>query len=62
VFSTLIVSPLVGTLQEAETLALSTLKAVMEEKISAVNVDIASVAPTFHLYTRDELDAVIGRL
>jgi 20S proteasome subunit alpha 5 len=48
--------------QEAETLALSTLKAVMEEKISAVNVDIASVAPKFHLYTREELDVVIGRL
>mmetsp|Transcript_19800 Transcript_19800/g.23758 ORF Transcript_19800/g.23758 Transcript_19800/m.23758 type:complete len:239 (-) Transcript_19800:430-1146(-) len=50
------------TLQEAETLALSTLKAVMEEKISSTNVDIASVAPHYHLYTREELDAVIERL
>mmetsp|Transcript_38422 Transcript_38422/g.83591 ORF Transcript_38422/g.83591 Transcript_38422/m.83591 type:complete len:238 (-) Transcript_38422:447-1160(-) len=50
------------TLKEAETLALSTLKAVMEEKISATNVDISSLAPKFHLYSREELEEVIGRL
>lgn len=50
------------TLQEAETLALSTLKAVMEEKVSAVNVDIASVAPKYKLYTVDEVKAVLDRL
>ena len=31
-------------------------------QISSTNVDIASVAPKFHLYTRAELDEVIGRL
>jgi hypothetical protein len=38
------------TLEEAETLALSTLKQVMEEKVTSSNVDIAKVAPTYHLY------------
>ncbi|GBG69926.1 hypothetical protein CBR_g4752 [Chara braunii] len=50
------------TLKEAETLALSTLKQVMEEKVSATNVDIASVAPKFHLYSAQEVEAVIARL
>eukprot|EP00249_Psilotum_nudum_P002695 c15819_g1_i1 orf=475-1191(-) len=50
------------TLEEAETLALSTLKQVMEEKITASNVDIAKVAPTYHLYTPSEVEAVIGQL
>ncbi|KAI4313454.1 hypothetical protein L6164_026436 [Bauhinia variegata] len=34
------------TLQEAETIALSILKQVMEEKVTPNNVDIAKVAPT----------------
>ncbi|EFJ13773.1 hypothetical protein SELMODRAFT_181529 [Selaginella moellendorffii] len=50
------------TLEEAETLALSTLKQVMEEKVTASNVDIAKVAPVFHLYTPAEVEVVIGRL
>jgi len=50
------------TLEEAEVLALSTLKQVMEEKVTATNVDIAKVAPTWHLYTAEEVQAVIGRL
>lgn len=50
------------TLQEAEVLALSTLKQVMEEKVTPTNVDIASVAPKWHLYTPAEVEAVIGRL
>ncbi|OAE27244.1 hypothetical protein AXG93_473s1150 [Marchantia polymorpha subsp. ruderalis] len=50
------------TLEEAELLALSTLKQVMEEKVTASNVDIAKVAPTYHLYTPAEVEAVIGRL
>lgn len=50
------------TLEEAEILALSTLKQVMEEKVTATNVDIAKVAPTWHLYTAEEVQAVIGRL
>ncbi|MFQ6644715.1 hypothetical protein Gotur_019972, partial [Gossypium turneri] len=61
------------TLQEAETIALSILKQVMEEKVkfhaktfsfevTPNNVDIARVAPTYHLYTPSEVEAVITRL
>ncbi|KAG2490568.1 hypothetical protein HYH03_010962 [Edaphochlamys debaryana] len=50
------------TLAEAEVLALSTLKQVMEEKVTATNVDIARVAPTYHLYTEEEVQALITRL
>eukprot|EP00897_Mesotaenium_endlicherianum_P005783 jgi/Mesen1/5232/ME000026S04532 len=50
------------TLKEAETLALSTLKQVMEEKVTSTNVDIASVAPTYHLYTKQEVEQVISQL
>ncbi|RVX17061.1 Proteasome subunit alpha type-5 [Vitis vinifera] len=50
------------TLQEAETIALSILKQVMEEKVTPNNVDIAKVAPTYHLYTPAEVEAVISRL
>jgi 20S proteasome subunit alpha 5 len=50
------------SLKEGETLALSTLKQVMEEKVTAVNVDIAIVAPKFHLLTDAEIQEVIDRL
>lgn len=50
------------TLEEAETLALSTLKAVMEEKVTPTNVEIASVAPTYRQYTVAEVEAVLARL
>ncbi|XP_073064572.1 proteasome subunit alpha type-5 [Primulina huaijiensis] len=50
------------TLKEAETIALSILKQVMEEKVTANNVDIAKVAPTYHLYTPVEVEEVISRL
>ena len=50
------------TLLEAETLALSTLKAVMEEKVTSTNVDIAIVAPKYRLFTQAEVQAVIDRL
>ncbi|OAY73226.1 Proteasome subunit alpha type-5 [Ananas comosus] len=50
------------TLQEAETIALSILKQVMEEKVTPNNVDIAKVAPTYHLYSPSEVEAVIARL
>ncbi|GLJ10930.1 hypothetical protein SUGI_0138240 [Cryptomeria japonica] len=50
------------TLEEAETAALSILKQVMEDKVTANNVDIAKVAPTYHLYTPAEVEAVISRL
>ncbi|GMN59441.1 hypothetical protein TIFTF001_028534 [Ficus carica] len=50
------------TLKEAEAIALSILKQVMEEKVTPNNVDIAKVAPTYHLYTPAEVEAVISRL
>ncbi|KAG0494419.1 hypothetical protein HPP92_005413 [Vanilla planifolia] len=50
------------SLQEAETVALSILKQVMEEKVTPNNVDIAKVAPTYHLYCPSEVEAVINRL
>lgn len=31
-------------------------------QVTATNVDIARVAPTYHLYTVDEVEGVIGRL
>lgn len=31
-------------------------------QVTATNVDIASVAPTYHLYTQTEIEEVITRL
>jgi len=52
------------TLKEAETLALQTLKQVMEETISSTNVEIASitVAKKFKIYNTEELSAILSRL
>ncbi|GMH14185.1 hypothetical protein Nepgr_016026 [Nepenthes gracilis] len=50
------------SLQEAEKIALSILKQVMEEKVTPNNVDIAKVAPAYHLYTPSEVEVVISRL
>ncbi|KAM3361810.1 proteasome subunit alpha type-5 [Capsicum galapagoense] len=50
------------TLKEAETIALSILKQVMEEKVTPNNVDIARVSPTYHLYSPSEVEEVISRL
>jgi 20S proteasome subunit alpha 5 len=50
------------TLEEAEVLALSTLKQVMEEKVTSTNVDMAAVAPEWHLYSTEEVERVIQRL
>ncbi|RYQ93484.1 hypothetical protein Ahy_B09g099764 isoform A [Arachis hypogaea] len=50
------------TLEEAETIALSILKQVMEEKVTPNNVDIAKVSEKYHLYTPAEVEAVISRL
>jgi len=41
---------------------LSTLKAVMEEKVSTINVDMASVSPTYKVYTKDDIKEIIDRL
>lgn len=52
------------TLEEAEELALSTLKQVMEEKISTENVELARVTEGkgYHSATAEEVGAVLERL
>mmetsp|Transcript_5308 Transcript_5308/g.15584 ORF Transcript_5308/g.15584 Transcript_5308/m.15584 type:complete len:257 (-) Transcript_5308:428-1198(-) len=52
------------TLQEAEDLALSTLKQVMEEKISTDNIELARVTPAdgFHIATPAEVATVLERM
>jgi 20S proteasome subunit alpha 5 len=52
------------TLEEAEELALSTLKQVMEEKISVENVELARVTADrgYHSATVEEVGAVLDRL
>ena len=53
------------SLAEAEELAISVLKQVMEEKITSTNVEIA-VIPTatrqFKVYSPSQLDEIISRL
>lgn len=51
-------------LEEAEELALSTLKQVMEEKISTDNIELARVTKEkgFHIATSEEVAAVLERL
>ncbi|KAG6067872.1 proteasome component pup2 [Claviceps humidiphila] len=52
------------TITDAETLVLKTLKQVMEEKLDAKNVQLASVTKEkgFRIYTDDEMAAVVERL
>jgi len=53
------------TLEEAETLAISTLKQIMEEKLNSDNVEIGSVTTKtgkFTIYTKTELEKIIARL
>ncbi|QIX02391.1 hypothetical protein AMS68_007908 [Peltaster fructicola] len=51
------------TLVEAETLTLRTLKQVMEEKLDAKNVQLASVTKSgFRIYTDEEMKDVVSRL
>jgi 20S proteasome subunit alpha 5 len=51
------------TLVEAETLACTVLKQVMEEKMSSNNVEVASVTQRgFHMYTAVEIDSLVRRL
>jgi len=52
------------TLIEAEDLALSTLKQVMEEKISTDNIELARVTPKdgFHIATAEQVGSVLERL
>lgn len=53
------------TLQEAETLALTILKQVMEEKINSTNVEVGSITvanPVFTSYKKEQLETIIARL
>jgi 20S proteasome subunit alpha 5 len=51
------------TLLQAEDLAFEVLKQVMEEKITNVNIEVASVTSAgYHLYDRSELDSIISRM
>eukprot|EP01043_Picozoa_sp_COSAG02_P024229 COSAG02_NODE_1319_length_13272_cov_10.015714_2_plen_68_part_00 len=52
------------TMEAAETLALQTLKQVMEEKINSTNIEIATVTKTtpFRIYTAEEVEALLTRL
>lgn len=53
------------TLQEAERLAVQTLKQVMEEKLDSNNVEVAAVPAStkkFRVYNKDEVEAIIKRL
>ncbi|KAK1799968.1 hypothetical protein P4O66_006483, partial [Electrophorus voltai] len=49
------------TLKEAIKSSLTILKQVMEEKLNATNIELATVEPgkTFHMYTKEELEEVI---
>ena len=51
-------------MKDAEKLAVKILKEVMEEKLTAVNAQIASVnaAGVFHIYTEEELGAIMSSL
>ncbi len=50
------------TLADAENLAFEILRQVMEDKISTLNVEVASVTSEgYHLYSADELESVIRR-
>lgn len=35
---------------------------VMEEKVTDVNVDIATIAPEYHLFSQTEVAEVLGRV
>jgi len=53
------------SLREAELLALRTLKQVMEEKINATNIEIASIPVATHrykVYPREELEPLLASL
>ena len=52
------------TLKEAITLILTILKQVMEEKLSANNVEVVTVSPDklFHMLSKEELEKVIYSL
>jgi len=52
------------TLKEALKSALSILKQVMEEKLNSANVEVATVTPSqnFHMFSKEEVEAVIATI
>jgi 20S proteasome subunit alpha 5 len=53
------------TLAEAESLALSTLKQVMEEKITADNVEVSVITTAekkFKIYNKAKLEEILSKL
>ena len=52
------------TMEQAETLALQTLKQVMEEKINSTNIEIAAVTvdKPFHIYSAEQVEDLLSRL
>ncbi|XP_038647005.1 proteasome subunit alpha type-5-like [Scyliorhinus canicula] len=52
------------TLEEAKNAALTILKQVMEEKLNATNIELATMEPSkvFHMYTKEELEEEIKKL
>ena len=51
------------SVDEAELLAIKTLKAVMEEKIANDNVEVARVDATgYNLYSAEQITDLIGRI
>lgn len=52
------------TLEEAERLAMNTLKEAMEEKVSLKNVEVATITPKdgYKLHSKEQLQAAIERL
>ena len=50
------------SLEEAQTLCLSTLKQGMEEKITCDNVDMATVAPEYKKFDQKEIETVLERV
>lgn len=52
------------SLAEATTLAMVTLKQVMEEKLNATNVEVMTIVPggTFQMMSKEKLDEEIEKL
>ena len=51
------------TFNDVEDLAFEILKQVMEEKVGNQNIEVASLTSAgYHVYSTDELDAVIRRM
>ncbi|XP_032898855.1 proteasome subunit alpha type-5 [Amblyraja radiata] len=52
------------TLDDAKKEALTILKQVMEEKLSATNIELATIEPlkVFHMYTKEELEEEIKKI